>query len=42
MAGFALNPFTTAASPAINAAITHLAVCLATRPTNRSPARVRR
>ncbi len=42
IAGFALSPIAAAAVPEITTAITHLAMSSARRPTNRSPARVRR
>ena len=42
IAGFAFSPLTAAALPEIQAAIAHLAMSSAPRPTNRSPARVRR
>ncbi len=42
IAGFAFSPLTAASVPELNAAITHLRDVPATRPTNRSPARVRR
>ena len=42
IAGFALSPLAAAAVPEITTAITHLRDVLGDRPTNRSPARVRR
>ena len=42
IAGFALSPISAAAFPEFTTAITHLRDVSATRPTNRSPAKVRR
>ena len=42
IAGFALSPLAASAVPEITTAITHLRDVLGDRPTNRSPARVRR